>query len=95
MLSYGAFARAVGEQFERKWLGRADELNEEVLSVPDFSTTADLYGVVHNIDDIRIVPVGAVDLYAIVIAALIPAIPVVLAAIPFNDMMQAAMRLLF
>jgi hypothetical protein len=36
------------------------------LSVPEFSTTADLYGVVHNIDDIRIIPVGAVNPYAIV-----------------------------
>ncbi len=95
MLSYGAFARAVGEQFEKKWLHQADSLNEEVLSVPDFSTTADLYGVVHNIDDIRIIPVGAVNLYAIVIAALIPALPVVIVAIPFNTLIRAAMGLLF
>lgn len=95
MLSYGAFARAVGEEFEKKWLHQAHSLTEEVLSVPDFSTTADLYGVVHNIDDIRIVPVGLVDLYAIVIAAAIPSIPVVVAAIPFNVLIKAAMRLLF
>ncbi len=95
MLSYGAFARAVGEQFEKKWLHQADSLNEEVLLVPDFSTTADLYSVVHNIDDIRIIPVGVVNLYAIVIVALIPALPVVIAAIPFNTLIRAAMRLLF
>ncbi len=95
MLSYGAFARAVGEQFEKQWLHQADSLTEEVLLVPDFSTTADLYAVVHNIDDIRILPVGAVDLYAIVIVALIPALPVVIAAIPFNTLIRAAMRLLF
>ena len=95
MLSYGAFARAVGEQFEKKWLHRADSLTEEVLSVPDFSATADLFGVVRNIDDIRIIPVGAVNLYALVIVALIPAIPVVIAAIPFNIMIRAAMGLLF
>ena len=95
MLSYGAFARAVGEQFEKKWLHQADSLTEEVLLVPDFSTTADLYGVVHNIDDIRIIPIGMVDLYAIVIAALIPAVPVVIAAIPFDSLIKGAMRLLF
>ena len=33
MLWYGAFARAVGEQFEKKWLHRADSLDEDVLSV--------------------------------------------------------------
>lgn len=95
MLSYGAFARAVGEQFEKKWLHQAENLNQEVLSVPDFSTVGDLYGVVSNIDEIRIVPVALVNLYAIVIAAAIPALPVLVVAIPFNELIKAAMGLLF
>ena len=95
MSAYGSFARAVGEQFEKKWLHRADSLDEEVLSVPDFSTTADLYSVVHNIDEIRVVPVAAVNLYAIVVVAVIPAIPVVIASIPFDTLIRATMRLLF
>jgi hypothetical protein len=95
MLRYGAFARAVGEQFEEKWLNRAESLNEDVLTVPDFSTTADLYGVVSNINDIRTVPVGAVDLYALIGIALIPGIPVIIGAIPFDTVMEDAMRLLF
>ncbi len=84
MLSYGAFARAVGEQFEKKWLHRADSLDEDVLTVPDFSTTTDLYSVVGNINHIRIIPVSAVDLYALIGVALIPAIPVVIASLPFD-----------
>jgi len=95
MLRYGAFARAVGEQFEKKWLDRADSLDEDVLTVPDFSTTTDLYGVVSNILSIRIIPVGAVDLYALIGAALIPGIPVVISSIPFDTVMQDAMKLLF
>ncbi len=95
MLAYGGFARAVGAQFEKKWLHQADSLTEEVLSVPDFSTTADLYSMVGNIDDIRVVPVAAVNVYAIVLAALAPALPVVIASIPFNDLIRAAMGLLF
>ncbi len=95
MLSYGAFARAVGEQFEKKWLHRADSLDEEVLEVPDFSTTTDLYGVVNNINNIRVIPVGLVDLYALILVALIPAIPVVIGSIPFDTVMQDAMKLLF
>jgi hypothetical protein len=95
MSSYGAFARAVGEQFEKKWLLTGNHLNEDVLLVPDFSTTADLFAVVHNIDDIRVIPVGAVDLYAVVISALVPAVPVVLAAIPFEILIKSAMKFLF
>lgn len=95
MLAYGAFARAVGEQFEKKWLHQADSLTADVLVVPDFSTVGDLYGVVENIDDIRVVPVAAVNLYAIVISTLVPALPVVIAAIPFDTLIRAAMGLLF
>ena len=95
IVSYGAFARAVGEQFEQKWLHRADSLDGDVLSVPDFSTTTDLYGVVGNINNIRIIPVSAVDLYALIGAALIPAIPLVIISIPFDIVIQDAMKLLF
>lgn len=95
MLKYGAFARAVGEQFEKKWLHRANSLDEDVLEVPDFSTTTDLYGVVSNINNIRVIPVGLVDVYALVFVALIPAIPIVIASIPFDTVMQDAMKLLF
>jgi len=94
ILRYGAFARAVGEQFEKKWLSRADSLDEDVLTVPDFSTTTDLYGVVANINNIRTIPVGAVDVYALVTAALIPAIPVAIASIPFDTIIRDAMKLL-
>jgi hypothetical protein len=94
MLKYGALARAVGEQFERKWLDRANSLNEDVLEVPDFSATGDLYAVVDNIEEIRIVPVAAINVYVFVIAALIPCIPVVIAAIPFDVLLRAVMKLL-
>ncbi len=95
MLKYGAFARAVGEQFEKKWLHRADSLDEDVLEVPDFSTTTDLYGVVNNINNIRIIPVGRIDLYALIFVALIPGIPVVIASIPFDTIIGDSMKLLF
>jgi hypothetical protein len=94
MLKYGAFARAVGEQFEQKWLDRADRLNEDVLETQDFSATCDLYSVVRNIEEIRIVPVAAINVYVFVIAALVPCIPVFIAAIPLDILMKAAMKLL-
>ena len=94
MLRYGALARSVGEQFEQKWLDRADSLDQDVLTAPDFTATGNLYAVVQNIEDIRIVPVGAVDVYVFMVAALVPCIPVVIGAIPFNVLLKAAMKLL-
>lgn len=95
MLKYGAFAQAVGEQFELKWLNRDVPLTQDVLLAPDFSATSNLYAVARNIEDIRIVPVAAVSVYAFVIAALIPCIPVFVAALPFDVILKAAMKLLF
>jgi hypothetical protein len=94
MLKYGSLARAVGEQFEQKWLDRDDSLNEDVLGTPNFASTRNLYGVVDYIDQIRVVPVAAIDVYLFVIAALIPCIPVVIAAIPFSVLMKVVMKLL-
>lgn len=94
MLKYGALARAVGEQFEQKWLDRANSMNVDDLETQDFSATCDLYGVVHNIEEISIVPVAAINVYVFVIVALIPCIPVVIAAIPFDLLMRAVLRLM-
>jgi hypothetical protein len=95
MLRYGAFARAVGEQFEEKWLDRADSVDADVLTVPDFSTTGDLFGVVSNINDIRVIPAGLVDIYALIGVALAPAIPLIIASIPFDTVLEDSMKLLF
>jgi len=94
MLKYGALAQAVGERFERKWLGRDDSVNADVLTTSDFSSIRNLYGLVDYIDEIRVVPVARVNVYLFVIAALVPCIPVFIAAIPFSVLMKLVMKLL-
>jgi len=94
MLKYGQLAHAVGERFEQKWLNREVDVNDDALMVPDFTATHNLYGVVSKIDEIRVVPVARINVYMYIIAALIPCIPVVIAAIPFNILMRAVMKLL-
>ena len=95
LTAYGAFARAVGEQFEKKWLHQTGSLNAEVLDVPDFSTTTDLYGVVSNINEIRVIPVSRVDVSAVIVSALIPGVPVIIASIPFDTVLRAGMKFMF
>ena len=94
MLKYGALANAVGERFEQKWLNPEVDVNDDALMVPDFAATYNLYGVVSNIDEIRVVPVALINVYMFIIAALVPCIPVVIAAIPFNVLMKVVMKLL-
>ncbi len=95
LVKYGAFARTAGEHFEKKWLDRPGSLSEDVLMVADFSAIHDLYGVVSNVNDISVVPVSRVDLYALLLVAFIPTIPVVIVSIPLDVVAHAALKILF
>ena len=85
----------LGEHFEKKWFGRSESLNQDVLMVADFSALNDLYGVVRNVNDVRPLPVGRVDLFGLFAAAFVPAIPVVIGSVPFDVVAQGAIKLLF
>jgi hypothetical protein len=95
LLKYGAFARTAGEHFEKKWIDGPDSLNQDVLMVADFSAIHDLYGVVSNVNDISVVPVNRADLYALLLVAFIPTIPVVIGSIPLAVVARAALKMLF
>jgi hypothetical protein len=95
LLKYGAFARAAGEHFEKKWLDGPESLNQDVLMVADFSAMHNLYGVVRNVNDVSVLPVSRVDLYALFAAAFVPVIPVVIGSVPFDVVAQAAIKMLF
>jgi hypothetical protein len=94
MLRYGSLAHAMGERFEQKWLDRDESLTKEDLTSTNFTSTQNLYAMVKNIDDIRVVPVSRINVIAFIVVALIPCIPVVIGAIPFNVLMKAALKLL-
>jgi hypothetical protein len=91
--AYGALADQVGHAFERKWLGQ--NVDKSALEKPDFSATTDLYAVVANVHAIRFVPVDLKDLTTIVIAMLLPFIPVVLLAFPLDAIWAQIKSLLF
>ena len=95
LLNYGAFARTVGEHFEKKWLNQPESPTQDVLMVADFSAVNDLYGVVSNVNDISVVPVSRVDLYGLLVAAFIPTIPVVISSVPLDVVARAALKMLF
>ena len=61
----------------------------------DFSAIHDLYGVVSIVNDIDVVPVSRIDLYALVLVAFIPTIPLVIGSIPLDIVARAAMKMLF
>jgi hypothetical protein len=91
--SYGALARDVGENFERKWLHRP--AGEDALGVGDFSATTDLYAIAANVYAIAFVPVGWGSLLVVLVGATLPFIPVVLLAVSPQVLMQMLVERLF
>ena len=76
VLEYGALARSLGLQMERRWLNHA--ASPETLDANDFSATTDLYAVVANAYRVLPVPVSLRDIVVLVVATLLPFVPVAL-----------------
>jgi hypothetical protein len=91
---YGALARGLGREFERKWFARDRKLNEEILSVQDFSATTDLYQIVANVYAMRFVPVDLKSLMMLVGTTLLPFLPVALLATPLDVLLANLKNLL-
>jgi hypothetical protein len=83
VFEYGGIANALGRQFEQRWF-RSRRVGESALEVQDFSATVDLYQFVAYVYDMRLVPWDLKSALLLVLAALLPFVPVVLIAIPFD-----------
>jgi hypothetical protein len=94
IFEYGALAGDVGRLFEKKWLHRAGGVDEDAMGAPDFSATADLYGVVANAYGMKDLPFNLKDLGFLVLAALLPFAPVALMAVPSKLILESLMKLL-
>ena len=94
IFEYGALAGAVGRQMERKWIERNVSADETALDVQHFSATTDLYQLVSNVYQIKNVPLDLQDLIAVVIAVLLPFLPVLLFEIPLNVILPDLVKLL-
>src|SRR6185369_5505622 len=70
--SYGQLAEDVGKEFERKWLSSSSQVSPDALDANDFSATTDLYQVVANVYEIKILPFEARTLVVLCITTLLP-----------------------
>jgi hypothetical protein len=91
---YGALAAQMGVTFEDKWLGQVRRLNDTALGQPDFSSTTDLYSVVSNIYQMRLIPIDITSLEILGIVMLLPFVPVVLLIVPVNEVLTDLKALL-
>jgi hypothetical protein len=86
VFQYGALSRAVGRQMETRWLNQ--NATPEALDVNDFSATTDLYAIVSNVYSMNLVPATLKNLAVVALGALLPFVPVVLAAVSPEVLIQ-------
>jgi hypothetical protein len=94
ILQYGVLAEAVGRQFEGRWLQSSGGVTTEALAAPDFSATTDLYSITANVHQMRLVPFALNQVVPLVIAGLLPFVPVVLVALPLEELLKYVGKLL-
>ena len=94
MYTYGELAAALGRRFERRWLVRSESVDDEALSVPDFSATTDLYGIAANVRDMRGVIIDVRSLVPLVLTSLLPFLLVVVLVVPTKDLLELVAKLL-
>jgi hypothetical protein len=91
---YGALGIGLGHEFEAKWLAPETSATPEMLEAPDFSAAIDLFSVVGNVRGMRLLPFGMQSITPLIVVALIPAIPLLLAVIPFDVLLDRILKLL-
>jgi hypothetical protein len=94
VFSYGELAGGVGRQFEQKWLANYDKFASGALEASDFSATTDLYQVVTNVHEMKLVPFEIKAVIILVIVTLLPFVPVVLLFVPLKQVMDEILKLL-
>jgi ABC-type multidrug transport system fused ATPase/permease subunit len=90
---YGALARRIGQEMERKWLNRP--LTAEVLEANDFSATTDFYSIAANVYTINLVPIGIRELLVLAVGGILPFMPILLLAVPPQEVLRKLLGLLF
>jgi hypothetical protein len=94
-LKYGTLGVDAGVEFERKWLNGDSKTDASVLEVGDFSAMTDLYQVVGNVYEMKVLPFALKNLDHLVIGALVPFLPLVLMSVPLKELLRTLVKLLF
>jgi len=94
IFEYGALAKNIGGDLERKWIPRRHHTDPDDLTVPDFSATTDLYSIVGNVYSVGYLPLSLKTLQEILILVALPFVPVILMAVPLSQIFKNLMNLL-
>ncbi len=88
ILEYGILAQMHGKDFHQKWVLQRAGHEEDFLAAPEISALTDFASSYQNIEDLKPFPFDKGAFFAVVLAVVIPMLPVILAEIPFAEVLK-------
>lgn len=88
ILQYSIVGHMQSFAFHDKWIHHGEEHEEEAMAAPEMSTLCDYNSAYKNVEDMYPIPVDKEALTGLAVAILIPALPVILAEIPIQTVLQ-------
>ncbi len=92
---YGRFAADYSRNFDRRWMCGADGTGEEALGSADIQSLADLDSAVSIIRSMTAFPVGRDQILQLIVATIIPFAPLLLTAIPLEQLLDRIIGVIF
>ena len=89
MESYGSLVLCYNRAFQDKWLESPGPQGEQLLGSSDIQSLADLGNSFRLVSDMRLTPFGRSAVIQLVVATLLPALPLVLLVVPMGDILAA------
>lgn len=88
ILQYSIIGHMQSFAFHDKWVNHGEEHEDEAMAAPEMSTLCDYNSAYKNVEDMYPIPVDKEALTGLAVAMLIPALPVILAEVPIQTVLQ-------
>jgi len=93
--SYGVLVSRYNRAFHRKWIEGRRVDGDELLGAPDIQSLADLGNSFRFVSEMRLVPFGRRGVGQLVLATVLPVLPVLLLAVPMDEFVHVVTSAVF
>jgi hypothetical protein len=94
LAAYGALASEYVKEFNQKWLRRKVHA-EELLGSGDIQSLADLGNSFAVVREMRAVPFATDDVVRLLVATVVPLVPLLLTIMPLEQLVTQAIKIVF
>jgi len=85
---YGTLAISHNHMFHRKWVHGENPADDPVLGTPEISSLADLGAAYDVLSEMRSTAFDPADAIVLLLAALVPMVPLLLTVMPLNKLLE-------